>query len=389
MKIAILTQPLCANHGGNYGGILQAYALQMVLRQQGHHVVTLNRRNGHPPFKLFVFRLGSSLKCAFRRYILRKRNFVVCSPFARYYNTHAVHTFDNSPLWEFIHNNIVLSQPFHSTKALRKYVWQSGVDCIIVGSDQVWRELYSPCITNYFLDFLGEKRDVKRYAYAASFGVSDGAISKDYLQKCINYLRLFDGVSVREQSGVKYLERVFGYDKAKVVLDPTLLLPADAYRKLMLPEDCTVSGVVSYILKQNREKWAIIVDIAAKIGKPITELTIYPFESDGEPGKFISVSKWLASIANAEFVVTDSFHGCVFSILFRKQFIAIGNKERGMERFLSLLGDFGLLDRLVLSQQEYINKKGALMTPIDYSKVEIIHARLCKESMDFIEGISR
>ena len=389
MNIAILTQPLCTNHGGNYGGILQAYALQMVLKQRGYHVVTLNRRNGYPSFKLFVFRLGSSLKCAFRRYILRKRNFVLCSPFARYYNTHAVHPFDNSLLWEFIQNNIVLSQPFHSTKALRKYVQQSDVDCIIVGSDQVWRELYSPCITNYFLDFLGEKRGVKRYAYAASFGVSEGAISSDNLQKCIKYLKLFDGVSVREQSGVKYLERVFGYDKAKVVLDPTLLLPADAYRKLMLPEDCTASGVVSYILDKNSEKESIIADIAAKMNKSVTKLTIYPFESDGKPGKFVSVSKWLASIANSEFVVTDSFHGCVFSILFRKQFVAIGNKVRGVERFLSLLGDFGLLDRLVLSQQEYINKVVTLMTPIDYSKVEIIHARLCKESMDFIEGISR
>lgn len=389
MKIAILTQPLCTNHGGNYGGILQAYALQMMLKQQGHHVVTLNRHNGYPSLKLFVFRLGSSLKCAFRRYILRKRNFVVCSPFARYYNTHAVHPFDNSLLWEFIKNNIVLSQPFYSTKALKKYVRQNGVDCIIVGSDQVWRELYSPCITNYFLDFLGEKRGIKRYAYAASFGVSEGAISSDNLQKCIKYLKLFDGVSVREQSGVKYLERVFGYDKAKVVLDPTLLLPADVYRKLMLPEDCAASGVVSYILDKNSEKESIVADIAAKIGKPVAKFTIHPVDSDGKPGKFVSVSKWLASIANADFVVTDSFHGCVFSILFRKQFIAIGNKERGMERFLSLLGDFGLLDRLVLSQQEYINKEEILMSPIDYSKAEIVLARLRKESMDFIEGISQ
>lgn len=78
------------------------------------------------------------------------------------------------------------------------------------------------------------------------------------------------------------------------------------------------------------------------------------------------VEQWLRSFDDAEFVLTDSFHGCVFSIIFRKQFLAIGNKERGLSRFLSLLTLFSLRNRLILSPDEYKSN----LSSIDYDKVQ-------------------
>ena len=382
MKIAILTQPLHSN----YGGILQAYALQTILKEEGHDVVTIDRRKGYPSFKLLIFRIGSFFKCIIRKYIKREHNYILCNPFKRgEYYVHPVPVYDNSLLNDFITKNIKLSTPIYSTHELKKYIRHNHIDCVIVGSDQVWREAYSPWITNYFLDFLGDKNkcNIKRYAYAASFGVSDNAISKDNIKKRSTLIRLFDRVSVRENSAIEYLEKTFNYDKASIVLDPTLLLSNETYYKLMEKRDCHATGIVSYILDNNIEKEYIVSDIAKKIGKQQTKLTIRPTDTL----KLVSVSKWLSSFAYADFIVTDSFHGCVFSIIFQKDFIAIGNKSRGLERFHNLLSNFNLSDRLVLSKEEYIKKANKLSGTINYGKATKAYEQLKHISLSFLKGI--
>lgn len=382
MKIAILTQPLYSN----YGGILQAYALQTVLKREGHDVITINRLKGYPSFKLLLFRIGSFIKCVIRRYIKNDDNYVICNPFKKGdYVVHPLPVYDNRLLEDFIANNIKLSAPIYSTRELRKYIRHNQIDCVIVGSDQVWREAYSPWITNYFLDFLGDKSrcKIKRYAYAASFGVDDNAISKNNVKRCSRLLKLFDAISVREYSAKVYLEKKFDCNKASVVLDPTLLLPATSYVYLMQQEDICAAGMVSYILDNDTEKEFIVSDVAKNIGKQHTRLTTKPIETMELP----SVSKWLSSFAYADFIVTDSFHGCVFSIIFKKKFIAIGNKVRGLNRFHTLLSSFDLSGRLIMSKDEYLKKVNELMEEIDYEKVTKIYNQLKAISLDFIKSI--
>lgn len=382
MKIAILTQPLHSN----YGGILQAYALQTVLKGEGHDVITLNRLKGYPSFKLLLFRIGSFFKCVIRRYIKNDNNYVICNPFKKGdYAVHPVPVYDNSQLDDFITNNINLSVPIYNTRELRKFIKNNQIDCVIVGSDQVWREAYSPWITNYFLDFLGDKSrcKIKRYAYAASFGVENNAISRDNIEKCSRLLKSFDAVSVREYSAKNYLIKFFGYDMASVVLDPTMLLPFTTYVNLIKQEDICAAGMVSYILDNDLEKEFIAEDVAKNIGKCQTRLTTKPIETM----KLVSVSKWLSSIAYADFIVTDSFHGCVFSIIFKKKFIAIGNKMRGLDRFHTLLSNFDLSDRLVMSKDEYLEKANKLMEEIDYERVSKVYDQLKNASLDFIKNI--
>lgn len=382
MKIAILTQPLHSN----YGGILQAYALQTVLKHEGHDVITVNRLKGYPSFKLLLFRIGSFFKCVIRRYIKNDDNYVICNPFKKGdYAVYPVPVYDNSLLEDFIANNINLSAPIYSTRELRKFIKNNHIECVVVGSDQVWREAYSPWITNYFLDFLGDKSrcKIKRYAYAASFGVENNAISRDNIGKCSRLLKSFDAVSVREYSAKNYLIKSLGYDKASVVLDPTLLLPPTTYVNLIKQEDIYATGLVSYILDNDPEKEFIADDVAKNIGKQRARLTTKPIETM----KLVSISKWLSSIAYADFIVTDSFHGCVFSIIFKKKFIAIGNKVRGLDRFHTLLNDFDLSDRLVMSKDEYLEKANKLMEDIDYNKVTKAYDQLRNASIDFIKSI--
>lgn len=382
MKIAILTQPLHSN----YGGILQAYALQTVLKHEGHDVITANRLKGYPSFKLLLFRIGSFFKCVIRRYIKNDNNYVICNPFKKGdYAVHPVPVYDNSLLEDFIAGNIKLSAPIYSTRELRRFIKNNQIDCVIVGSDQVWREAYSPWITNYFLDFLGDKSccKIKKYAYAASFGVENNAISRDNIGKCSRLLKSFDAVSVREYSAKNYLIKSLSYDKASVVLDPTLLLSPTTYVNLMKQEDIYATGLVSYILDNDPEKEFIVDDVAKNIGKQRTRLTTKPIETM----KLVSISKWLSSIAYADFIVTDSFHGCVFSIIFKKKFIAIGNKVRGLDRFHTLLNNFDLSNRLVMSKDEYLEKANKLMEDIDYKKVTKAYDQLRNASIDFIKSI--
>lgn len=80
------------------------------------------------------------------------------------------------------------------------------------------------------------------------------------------------------------------------------------------------------------------------------------------------MSQWLANIVDAEFVVTDSFHGCVFSIIFGKPFVAVANSWKGTNRFTSLLTALGLVDRLVFNLEEYYQRRELLLKPIDYTK---------------------
>lgn len=100
--------------------------------------------------------------------------------------------------------------------------------------------------------------------------------------------------------------------------------------------------------------------------------------------KMPTIAQWLATFANADFVVTDSFHGCVFSIIFEKPFIAIGNIERGLDRFTSLLGSLGWGNRLINSLDEFNDKRNTLLSSIDYESVNVQLDEQRRHSLSFL-----
>ena len=368
MKIGILTLPLASN----YGGILQCYALQTVLERMGHEVVVLDRTFSAPSAGLILRRCGSVLKCLVRRYILGQKNIAILSPWSNTYLVDKSKQVDCSLLLEFVGEYINTTSPLRSSEELLKCVRKSKIDCLIVGSDQVWREEYSPYLTDFFAGFLPEDAEMLKITYGASFGTSENPISEQMLETCKRLSSRFDAISVREKSAVGLVEQYFG-KHAELVLDPTLLLGAEDYvierSKTACPVTAEQDTLVSYVLDTDGQKARIANDVAGELGLKESFMGLSPKKSDGSPDKMISVQSWLDNFRNASFVVTDSFHGCVFSVINRKPFIAIVNHSRGADRFVSMLSQLGLEGRMVNDYEEYSPRRSELIAPIDYSEV--------------------
>lgn len=381
MKIAILTLPLHTN----YGGILQCYALQTVLEGMGHQVTVINRRWARPGMKLLAMRFASLAKCMVRKCLMGRRDIALCNPWAENYSIRKLSDSAmkrNSEMKRFINEYIHSTKPLRSSEELRNFFTSNTFDCIVVGSDQVWREIYSPCIEDFFLGFLPEDDKRLKITYAASFGTADTPISEEHLKNCIPLAKRFSSISVRERSGVEIMKDTFGLD-ATLHLDPTLLLSAGQYK---FPVKNVEKGcLVSYILDETADKDAILQDVSEALNLKNKKLRLNTPSQDDDV-VLPSIEEWLSSFANADFVVTDSFHGCVFSIINHKPFIAIANRDRGLERFTSLLSTFGLMNRLIWGHEDFISNKTLLFQPIDYTNVNNKLHEIKQESVDYLEN---
>ena len=333
MRICILTQPL----GHNYGGLLQAYALQTVLKRMGHEVWTEDRKENKKSLFLFV------------KYFTK----IVLGPIRHiYYPNSKERKVISQYTDSFIKKYITTTEPVFSQQkiVLEKY----GFEAYIVGSDQVWRPRYSYGLRNYFLDFT-EGKDVKRLAYAASFGTDEWEFSPKDTRECSRLVQMFDAISVREDSGVILCKDYLGVNSVHL-LDPTMLLDKEDYLKIVRQEQEKKhkGKIMVYILDASSEKQQIVQYVSSRLGlQPFSVMPECKFIDVGSKGLekciFPSVTEWLKGFEDADFIVTDSFHGMVFSIIFNKPFVAIANKSRGLSRFTSLLKMFNMESRLVFT----------------------------------------
>lgn len=372
MKIGILTQPL----HNNYGGLLQNYALQFVLSELGHEVLTINIKNKETTrFRKIASIIKRSLlkildhKIAIRTWPTRKESKIISQ------NTH-----------NFVKQNIKTTTLIFNKvnkKILKKYLF----DTFIVGSDQVWRPCYSPQQSTFFLDFLDHDTSVKKIAYAASFGVNEWEFADSETKIYGKLLKLFDAVSVREDTAVDLCKKYFNVE-ATHLLDPTMLLNRNDYISLVEKKNLKKNpgSLFTYILDKSNEKDQIIENVARKYN--LNVFTVMPkmifSESERKEIKdcvFPPVEEWIKGFMDAEFVVTDSFHGTVFSILFNKPFISIANKNRGLTRFTSLLKLFNLEDRLIFSLKEFNLKR---INDINWEKTNTILMNERERSMQFL-----
>lgn len=366
MRICILTLPLSTN----YGGLLQAYALQTVLKRMGHEVWTEVREGNSS--------LPAKVKLVIKQ-VIKYRGY--------YYPTEEQERFITQNMIYFIRKYINTTEPVTSTskKEFSKYHFEAYV----VGSDQVWRPAYSPHLPNYFLDFT-INQPVKRVAYAASFGTPDWEFTPKQTLQCAFWAKEFDAISVREDSGVELCEKHLGVH-AVHLLDPTMLLAKEDYIRLVEQEHALTKGknLMIYVLDRSVEKQAIVEKVSQTLDlSPNVVMPENEFAKVGVKGikrcVFLPVTDWLRGFMDAEYVVTDSFHGMVFSILFNKPFIVIANQERGMARFTSLLKTFGLEGRLVHSFKDVTDKM--LHTDVDFEKVNQILGVERRRANDFLQN---
>lgn len=321
MKIGIITQQLL----NNYGCFLQNWALQQALIRLGHSPLSLDYTN-KVPFNEWI-RVNAK---AFIRLPFPDRR----RPFSPSFWTRRPEIFER-----FAREHISLSRSFSSytPELIRHY----SLDALLAGSDQIWRPMYNQgTLEDMFFSF-AQDLSIPKCIYGASFGCNEWEYSPEQEQSCRSLATQLNAISVREDSGIDLCRDHLGVD-AQVVVDPTLLLHSSDYESLC--KDIRKEKepyLLSYVLDATKGTNCSIQAEASKRNLKIrsiqnpTNFSIY--SSSREWKTLLSIPEWLARFRDASYVVTDSYHGTIFSIIFGKEFLCLRNQGRGNARFDTLL----------------------------------------------------
>lgn len=371
MKIGILTHPL----DYNYGCLLQAFALQKTIKSMGHEVVTIDRFSD--PRVAFFSQFKNWMKRIAAHYI-KGKNVRIC------WNPNLTMDMKRtlfSQTQKFVDRNITntgIVFPSDLERIDKEYQF----DAYVVGSDQVWLPNFS---LNCFLDFV-LRDNVKRIFYAASTGSTSFADVPSLAMKCKNLSRKFSGISVREDSLLPVVKKALGRDAIQV-LDPTLLLDAKDYLAACVEKEDDSPIIFTYILDKTDDKQVLVDNVQKNLHLSIVAGSV---EKDYERGKRMDINKciypsvdhWILNMARAKFVVTDSFHGTCMAITFRKPFVVVGNKARGLNRFLSVLRLFNLENRLITDSTQF---SSSFFSQLNNDSISELLEKKRKEAIDYIK----
>lgn len=307
----------------NYGSVLQAYATQYQLQKMGFEVETINYSDTHVGldkilFQFKMFQLDPFMLGRIRRILnKKKRNPEMVSKIARRHKA----------LTDFVANHIILTSKFYDKKKLSSIVY--NYDSFVVGSDQLWLP-YNILVDYYTLNFVPQ--NVNKVAYATSFGIKE--IPKILTRKYQKFLNRFNYISVREIAGARLVKELIGRE-VPVVCDPTLMLTANDWLCIQKKEPIIKDRYIfCYFLGNNSEHRNFAKKLKNETGLKIISLLHldeyipsdenYADQSpyDIDPGGFLNL------IRNAAYVLTDSFHCTIFSILHHKTFFVF-NRYKG------------------------------------------------------------
>lgn len=370
MKIGILTLPFHTN----YGGVLQAYALQTTIQRMGHEVCVLNI-NRELKRSMFM-RCLSFLKYFANRYLLKReityksdrdinKDLIACEIHFR--------SFISKHINEYCIRKLEKDYP-------------EFVDGFVVGSDQIWRhdffcKMFNSDISSAFLGFW--KKKGKRVAYAPSFGVETWEYSKEEDKICEDLLKRFDYVSVRERSGVDHCNKHLGRYDVVQVLDPTMLLNDSEWSSIIDNAETheNEGDLMCFIFDNSEEKKKIVEGIVQRTDlKPFFSYEYSDNKLERSKDRvYKKVEQWLRGIRDSKVVVTDSYHACVFSIIFGRPFIALAHDRNGEARLLSLFHEFGINKKVVRTIKDI-----DFATLFQKSDCNQCLTKLRKESLDFL-----
>ena len=361
-EIGIITHPLNIN----YGGILQNYALQQVLVRLGYSPITLRLSDPALKVKRTIY-IVDVIKWVVKKILGRKVYF----PIKKKKKCRILET--NKKTMNFFVSKYIRCTPAKENLSIED-IDTYRLEALVVGSDQVWRpKLVNNILANYFCGFAKDV-SINRIAYAASFGTDETEYSVDLQEQTKKLVSKFSHVSVREMGGVKLAKKYWDID-AEWVLDPTLLLDTSDYEKLIAGESYTDEKYVfAYILDRSPRIMSLIHRLAKQNKCKVKVVLCGPTQ------KQVPIVSWLALIRDAVYVITDSFHGSVFSILFQKQFLCINNISRGVSRMDNLKEVTGLSDRFVSELKKVPSEK------IDYISVNERLAKYRKASLNYISN---
>lgn len=344
MRISLIT----FHNALNYGAMLQAYATYAVLNKLGHYVEIIDYRI--PDYAGIV----TKLVCFVRR--LYSNRFI-----NKYYPCKSRH--------------------YRTLEELRENPPKS--DCYIVGSDQVWNvDITKHTYLGFFLDF--GSADTLRYAFSSSFGGESINLTKTQKIEIKRCLKRFNGIALREATGIKICQKEFDVEpNSEVVLDPTMLLE-DEYNKMVgdvkekkqilvykLNFTSAFDRVAKHIAQSLNLKLAMVGRVLPQKGYKY----IYPTDP----------INWLKDIKSSKLILTDSFHGVVFSILLNKRFVAFCGNPQRVDRLYNLLGLFGLEDRLCDNPENLDYALAIAQKDINYSCVDSTLKKLRQKSIDILK----
>ena len=358
----------------NYGGILQAYALKTVLEKMGHEAWLIDTNLNRVSSSRQIWRLAKETVS----YL--KGEVSMINPKRVRHKAYLKYT---KPFSD--HHIPRITKTFTSVDDLMKATEKYGFEAYVVGSDQIWNTKYFKNIEVAFFSFLRDKNVIK-LSYAPSFGGDVWKYTEDQTRKCKELIKQFDGVSVREDAGINFCKKYLDC-QAIFVLDPTMLLTQKEYLQfLSIDKNSKKGGMFTYVLDGSPDKKELIEEVAKR--KQLVSYQLDIMEGyDSCPLEWRTKAKvedWIKSFHDAEFIITDSFHGTVFSILFNKPFFVLINYERGASRFKSILNFFNLSDRIISSEDDSIGEK--LDKEIDWNAVNEILDGKRQESMSFLKS---
>ena len=343
MRIGILT----FHRAHNYGAMLQAYALKKTCEKLGADTSVIDYAPEYIDEQYNYFRFsGNSRRTLLNIYNLRGN-------------------FAKQKLFEAFKNDFMNLRPFNTNEKF---------DIILYGSDQIW----NPNIKNGFdkVYFGYHKIPVtQNVSYAASIGKSQ--FSKDELKQFSMISQKLDRISVREETARDLLQPVVK-KKIEVVLDPTLLLSADEWTDIAMEPNISGAYILVYQVNIISQTMKIAISLSKKLNIPIVEITYKKTKlhykhrvlNNVGPREFIGLFK------NASYIITSSFHGTAFSIIFRKNFYTVVHRAYG-SRMQDLLNKIGLADRMVEKLPEKVCE-------IDYlHPVEMLNKE-CEKSLNFL-----
>lgn len=358
MKIGILTW----HYYENYGSKLQTIATVLTLRKLGHDVSLLNYRNK-------IFGSNSQLTDV----LLKATNIMP------YWLISILPTKIRKPGRRFELCFFDETKPVYNEEELKSLV--SNYDITICGSDQIWApNVYNPV---YMLDFVPD--NVRKVSYAASIGLNQ--IPEDLVDNYKKYIGRLDFVSVREEQGKEILAKQCGI-ASEVVLDPTLLVDIQEWKKLEYKSKIKEPFIFCYFLNTNHQYKEPVKEFAK-----IKGLKIYGVSGNTSDAEWMNIlthqivgpREFLGLINDATIVITDSYHGTIFSLLHHKDFILLERFTRDdvicqNSRIYQLEKYFGISENIVSIKEDTKLE----IKSIDYETFESKLSTLRKKSLNFI-----
>ncbi len=377
MRVCIITN---YHSTANYGAVLQAYALNRVITQKGYDCETLDfsvetqnggklsrymKRMKKQEWKGLAFDVKRDLgKLMIRRKIISRKKAI------EYFKKEIPHT------------------EFYNKEDL-KYL-DSQYDIFICGSDQIWRPTYEGNLVNtYWLSDISNKK--VKVSYAASLGID---VLPDKLEApARKYLMDFDKISVREMSAKNYFTKITGRDDIVTVLDPVFLLEEKVWDEIVTQPEMKESYILVYMIHGSQKMYQEITKFAEKEN---FKIVTFPYMSYSFRWKDVGFGNYrffqstpyefLGLIKNAKYVITDSFHGTAFSIIFHKNFCASKANEKAISRITDLMKICGLEERIISTDGEELKSK-RFQEDVNWDYVDVRLQKEIEFSNDFLDTI--